>query len=327
VTSAVRSDEVPLLRASSLVVRRGTTEVLHDISLDLVPGEVLAVLGPNGAGKSTLLETFGNVLTPTAGRIERHGRVATAMQSPDLARRSARANVELALAWWGVPRHQRRGRAMDALSAMRADHLASRSATSMSGGERRRVHLARAVAIRPDILLLDEPFAGLDPASRAALLDDTGSAIRASARAVVLVVHDRAEAWALADRLIVLIDGRIAAQGAPRELLDQPPTPEVARFLGFVGETRDGDGVLLTRPTHVHLDPDGDVMATVTRLIPLEDGARAELATPGGQLSALVPYPGPSVGDEVRLRISGGVRFAASELGARADALAPGAQE
>ncbi|HEX3825246.1 MAG TPA: ABC transporter ATP-binding protein [Mycobacteriales bacterium] len=303
-----------LLRATSLRVRRGSNEVLRDLDLTLAPGEVLAILGPNGAGKSTLLETIGNVLRPTAGSIERYGRVATAMQAPDLARRSARANVELALAWWGVPRRQRRSRALEALAAMRVEHLASRPAASMSGGERRRVHLARAVAIKPDILLLDEPFAGLDPASRAALLDDTSSAIRASARAVVLVVHDRAEAWALADRMIVMIDGRIAAQGAPRELLENPPTPQVARFLGFGGELRDGNDVLLTRPTHLQLDPKGAVEATILRLIPLEDGARAELESPSGRLSALVPYPGPAVGDVVRLRITGGVRFAVDPL-------------
>jgi ABC-type sulfate/molybdate transport systems ATPase subunit len=313
VTRAAGPSDSPLLRATSLVVRRGTTEVLHDISLELAPGEVLAVLGPNGAGKSTLLETIGNVLPPAAGRIECGGRVATAMQSPDLARRSARANVELALGWWGVPRRERRKRATDALAAMRAEHLADRSAASMSGGERRRVHLARAIAIKPDILLLDEPFAGLDPANRAALLDDTASAIRASARAVVLVVHDRAEAWALADRLIVLIDGRIAAEGAPRKLIEQPPTPAVARFLGFSGETRDGDTVLLTRPTHVHLDADGEITATITRLVPLEDGARAELDTATGRLSTLVPYPGPAVGDVVGLRVTGGVTFTARE--------------
>jgi ABC-type sulfate/molybdate transport systems ATPase subunit len=308
----------PLLRTTSLVVRRGDVEVLHDVSLELVPGEVLAVLGPNGAGKSTLLETIGDVLKPAAGRVDRGGRVATAMQSPDLARRSARANVELALAWWGVPRGQRRKRATDALVAMRAEHLADRPAASMSGGERRRVHLARAIAIKPDILLLDEPFAGLDPASRAALLDDTASAIRASAQAVVLVVHDRAEAWALADRLIILVAGRIAAEGAPREVLDNPPTAEVARFLGFSGEVRDGDDVLLTRPAHVQLDAGGDVAATVSRLIPLEDGARAELDIAGGHVSALVPYPGPAVGDVVRVRISGGVRFAAAPVDAAA---------
>jgi ABC-type sulfate/molybdate transport systems ATPase subunit len=299
----------PLLRVTSLAVRRGTAEVLHDVSLDLAPGEVLAVLGPNGAGKSTLLETIGNVLQPAAGTIERNGRVATAMQSPDLARRTARANVELALAWWGVPRAQRRARAAAALSAMRADHLADRPAASMSGGERRRVHLARAIAIRPDILLLDEPFAGLDPASRGALLEDTASAIRVSAGAVVLVVHDRAEAWALADRLVVLMDGRIAAAGHPREVLEAPPTPDVARFLGFSGELRDGDQVVLSRPTQVHLDPAGEISATVVRLIPLEDGARADLETDDGRLAALVPFPGPSVGDRVRVRIDGGVRY------------------
>jgi ABC-type sulfate/molybdate transport systems ATPase subunit len=299
----------PLLRATSIGVRRGSTDVLHDVSLELMPGEILAVLGPNGAGKSTLLETIGDVLSPSTGNIERNGRVATAMQSPDLARRSARSNVELALAWWGVPRRERRDRAVAALTAMRAEHLASRPAESMSGGERRRVHLARAVAIQPDILLLDEPFAGLDPASRGALLDDTAVAIRSSAQAVVLVVHDRAEAWALADRLVVLIDGRIVAEGAPRDLLEKPPSAAVARFLGFSGETRVGDEVLLTRPSHVNVDPTGDVVATITRLIPLEDGSRAELSTASGQIFAIVPSPGPAVGERVRLRITGGVRF------------------
>lgn len=308
-SATATAERGPLLRVSSLAVRRGGNQVLHDVSFELAAGEVLAVLGPNGAGKSTLLETIGKVLTPQAGTVERNGRVATAMQSPDLARRSARGNVEAALGWWGVPRRERRGRAVEALAAMRAEHLSGRPAAAMSGGERRRVHIARAIAIRPDILLLDEPFAGLDPVNRAALLDDTAAAIRASARAVMLVVHDRAEAWALADRLVVLIDGRIVAEGRPRDVLESPPTPDVARFLGFSGEIRDGEGLLLTRPTQVHLDPGGDVVGTITRLTPLEDGARAELETAGGRLSALVPFPGPSVGDLVTVRIDGGVRY------------------
>jgi ABC-type proline/glycine betaine transport system ATPase subunit len=171
------------------------------------------------------------------------------------------------------------------------------------------VHLARAIAIRPDILLLDEPFAGLDPVNRGALLEDTAAAIRGGAGGVMLVVHDRAEAWALADRLIVLIDGRIAAQGHPQEVLESPPTAAVARFLGFSGEIRDGDDDVLTRPTQVHLDPAGQVDATVVRLTPLEDGARADLETATGHLSALVPFPGPAIGDRVRVRIDGGVRY------------------
>jgi ABC-type sulfate/molybdate transport systems ATPase subunit len=304
-----------MLRATGLAVQRAGRQVLHDISLELAPGEVLAVLGPNGAGKSTLLEAICGVVGPSAGTIERNGRVATALQAPDLARRSARANVDLALAWWGVPRRERRARVREALVAMQCEHLRDRPAASMSGGERRRVHLARVVATRPDILLLDEPFAGLDPASRAALLDDTSRAIRASARAVVVVVHDRAEAWALADRLVILIDGRIAALGAPRDVLDHPPSPEVARFLGFDGQIHVGDDLVLTRPSHVRLDPAGAVSGRVARLVPLEDGVRVELDDDCGHLSVVAAYPGPAVGEQVRVSVSGGVRFAAQRQG------------
>jgi ABC-type nitrate/sulfonate/bicarbonate transport system ATPase subunit len=307
--SVADQSQAPILRAIGMSVRRGRNDVLLDIDLVVAPGEVVAVLGPNGAGKSTLLETLANLLKPSSGTLERNGRVAAALQSPDMARRSAQANVELALAWSGVRRRDRRSRAVDALTAMRADHLADRPAAMLSGGERRRVHLARAVAIRPDVLLLDEPFAGLDHATRGSLIDDAASALRHSARAVVLVVHDRAEAWALADRLVILLDGRIAAEGRPGDVLDRPPTEDVARFLGFSGERREGDDVLLTRPIHVRIDPQGDVRATVTRLVPIEDGARAELQTTNGHLSTLVPVPGPEVGDEVTVRVSGGVRY------------------
>jgi ABC-type sulfate/molybdate transport systems ATPase subunit len=299
----------PVLNVTGLEVRRGRRQVLRDVSVQVHAGEVVAVLGPNGAGKSTLIEAIGGVIEPDAGTIERRGRVATAMQSPDLASRSALSNVELALAWWGIARRDRRDRARAALAAMKAEHLAARNAGAMSGGERRRVHLARAVAVRPDIMLLDEPFAGLDPISRAALLDDTGAAIRDIARAVVVVVHDRAEAWALADRIVVLIDGRVAADGPPRTILDHPPSPEVARFLGFTGELNEAGSVLLTHPRHVSLDPAGGTTATVTRLVPVEEGARADLVTANGKLSAIVPVPGPGVGDVVTVRITGGVRY------------------
>lgn len=301
----------PLLRARGLCVRRGDEEVVRDVSLDLRAGEVLAILGPNGAGKSTLLEALGGVVSPSAGTVETDSRVATALQSSAMAARSAQANLELALAWWGVARRERRGRATEALATMRATHLAARPAAAMSSGERRRIHLARAVAIRPDVLLLDEPFAGLDVATRGSLLDDAGAAIRSCTKAAMIVVHDRAEAWAMADRLIVLLGGRVAAAGAPREVLERPPTRDVARFLGFSGEVRDDDGVLLVRPSQVRIDPNGRLAATVARLIPIEDGVRILLVAPNAELSTIEPLPGPSVGDQVRVNVSGGVRFSA----------------
>ncbi|HXO08983.1 MAG TPA: ABC transporter ATP-binding protein [Solirubrobacteraceae bacterium] len=300
-----------LLRCEHLTVRRAKRDVVRDVSVELRRGEVVALLGPNGAGKSTLLDALGGALAPVEGEIERHGRVAIALQAPDLARRSVLANVTLALAWWGVPRRERAARAREALATMGAAHLARRRADTLSGGERRRVHLARALAVAPDILLLDEPFAGLDAETRANLLEDAVSAFRSQERATLVVVHDRAEAWALADRLLVLIEGQLVAAGPPREVLEHPPNVTVARFLGYDGWLQDGGEALLTRPAHVAIDPDGTTRARVTRAVPLEDGVRLELELEQehGRLYGVAPLPAPQVGATVRVTISGGVRF------------------
>ena len=298
-----------VLGCAGLRVRRGTAEILRGIELELRAGEVVALLGPNGAGKSTLLDTLAGALSPAAGTVTRRGRVALALQSPDLARRSVLANVTLALGWWGVPRRERDERARAALAAIGAAQLADRPAITLSGGERRRVHLARTLAVRPDILLLDEPFAGLDPEARAALLEDTASAVRAPNRATLIVVHDRAEAWALADRLLIMIDGQLVADGPPRVLLEAPPSEPVARFLGFDGVIEHRGGRLLTRPAQVRIDPTGEHHARVTRVIPLLDGVRVELELEHGRVFANAPVPGPRVGDAVRLRVDGGLRL------------------
>ena len=298
-----------LLAGEHVSVHRGAREVVHDVSVELRAGELVALLGPNGAGKSTLLDALGGVLAPSQGRIERHGRVAIALQSPDLARRSVLANVTLALGWWGVPRPERTDRAREALAAMGAGHLAQRPAGSLSGGERRRVHLARAIAVAPDVLMLDEPFAGLDAETRANLLQDAVSVLRCATRATLVVVHDRAEAWALADRLLILIGGELVAGGPPRELLERPPSALVARFLGFDGALRDGGETLLTRPAHVMIDPVGPLQGRVTRAVALEDGVRLELEFEHGRLYTVAPIPAPRPGDSVRVRVDGGARF------------------
>jgi ABC-type sulfate/molybdate transport systems ATPase subunit len=301
----------PLLAARGLAVARGRREVLHDIDLELHAGELVVLLGPNGAGKSTLLDALAGAVEPHAGAVERRGRVAVALQSPDLARRSVLANITAALHWWGVPRSQRRERAGAALRALGVEQLSGRPAVALSGGERRRVHLARALAVAPDVLMLDEPFAGLDPETRGGLLADAATVLRAPGRATLVVVHDRAEAWALADRLLVLIDGRILADGPPASLLAAPPSPAVARFLGYDGELRDGPELVLTRPVHVRVDPAGPLLATVARATPTEDGARLLLTLDAGRLSAIVDGPAPAIGETVRVALSGGVRFGA----------------
>jgi thiamine transport system ATP-binding protein len=302
-----------LLRAEGVSLSRGRRAVVHDVTMELRAGEIVALLGPNGAGKSTLLDALAGALAPVQGRIERHGRVGIALQSPDLARRSVLANVMLGLAWWGVPRAERAERAARALATMRADHLGQRPAGSLSGGERRRVHLARTLAVSPDVLLLDEPFAGLDSEARANLLEDAVSALRSDSRATLVVVHDRADAWALADRLLILIDGRLVAEGPPRELLERPPSPLVARFLGFDGHLEQPGETLLTRAAHVTLDPAGPLRARVTRSVALEDGARLELELERGRLYTVAAFPAPGLGDTVGVRVDGGVRFSSGD--------------
>ena len=311
-----------LLRAREVSAERAGRTVINAIELELRAGEVVALLGPNGAGKSTLLDVLAGALAPASGSIDRSGRVAIALQAPDLAKRTALANVELALAWWGVPRGvERSTRARQALELMGVGHIAERHAPSLSGGERRRVHIARAIAVQSDVLLLDEPFAGLDGESRARLLEDAAGVLRSSDRATLVVVHERSEAWALADRIVVMLDGAIAADGPPRELLASPPSAAVARFLGFDGWIREADSVLLTRPACVQIDEDGTLQGSVTRVMPLEDGARIELTVVDdgtgtwGVLYASVPWPPPVTGSSVGIRIEDPARFPATDLG------------
>ncbi|HEY6887462.1 MAG TPA: ABC transporter ATP-binding protein [Solirubrobacter sp.] len=299
----------PVLTASGLAVGRGATTVASDISHELHRGELVAVLGPNGAGKSTLLATLAGLLPPLAGTIEIDGRVAAALQSPALARRSVRANLDAALSWWGVPKPERPARARDALERMGVAELAERPAWTLSGGEARRVHLARAIALRPDVLLLDEPFAGVDVPTRAALLRDAASVLRDQQRATFVVLHDRAEAWALADRLIVLLDGQLAASGEPRAVLERPPTRAVATFLGFTGAVQENGGVRCVRPAQVALDADGPLEGVVAQRMPEEDGVLCEVTLDGGTVQVRQPYPGPAEGEAVRLRLDGGVVF------------------
>jgi ABC-type sulfate/molybdate transport systems ATPase subunit len=297
------------VRARGLRLERGGRTVLQDVSIEVDRGEVVALLGPNGAGKSTLLAALAGLLEPAAGTVETDGRIAMALQTPALARRSALANVEAALGWWGTPSDRRRALAVDALGRLGVAGLAGRPAATLSGGEARRVHLARVLAVDPDVLLLDEPFAGLDSAARGDLLYETRELLRSPERATIIVVHDRAEAWALADRVLVMLDGRVAADGPPGTVFGTPPTPEVAAFVGFAGRVDEPGAVRLLRPQDVALDPDGPLRARVARLVPVEDGIRVELTLDHGRLVALTPAPGPPPGAEVGVRLLGGVRF------------------
>jgi tungstate transport system ATP-binding protein len=241
---------VPVLSASGLEVVRASRHgvfrlAVHELSLHRA--EVLVVLGPNGAGKSTLLRALAGLEKPSQGRIERHagGTVTLVFQRPVAFEGSVEHNVRAALLGSGLGRAGARLRARAALERFGIGQLASRRAATLSGGELRRLALARAFALEPAVLLLDEPYDDLDLAGQAALTLDLRRVIADTGVAVGVVTHDLRRALQLADRIAALIDGRVRQLGSRAEVLARPASPQVARLVGMdnlVRAVADPDG-------------------------------------------------------------------------------------
>jgi ABC-type sulfate/molybdate transport systems ATPase subunit len=225
--------------------RRGGRDVLTIDQLRVGAGERLGVLGPNGAGKTTLLRLLAGLDTPTTGRVEVDGvpiahaevairrRVGYATQRAGLLSTSVIRNVELPLRWRGMDAATRRAVALAALERLNVAELAERKALSLSGGEAQRVSLARALAIEPRLLLLDEPAAGLDAESRRKFFDDLETALSDRATTAVHVSHRAEEALRLGDRVAVLTDGTIRQLAEPAALVRRPVDGTVARLVGY----------------------------------------------------------------------------------------------
>lgn len=196
---------------------RGPTAVtaLDGVSLSVAVGEFVCVLGASGCGKSTMLHLIAGLEAPSAGEVTVDGRVALMFQeSALLPWRTAVGNVELALELTGVPRPQRRERAMHLLSLVRLDGFADRRPHELSGGMRQRVALARALAQGADVLVMDEPFGALDAITRDVLHDEIEQIAVEQRLTVVFVTHNVREAARLGDRIVLLSSrpGRVAAE-------------------------------------------------------------------------------------------------------------------
>jgi len=228
--------EIFPLRARGLTVRMGENTVLHRVAFELSEGGRVAVLGANGAGKSVLLRTLHGLIDPTAGEITWGGSVsrpreqAMVFQHPVVLRRSALANIEYALAVNGVAGPARRKRAMEALERVALGYTAARPARVLSGGEQQRLALARAWALSPRVLFLDEPTASLDP--RAAVeVERVIAEIHASGTAIVTATHALGFARRMADEVVLLSDGEVAERTSAARFFTNPETPEGENFL------------------------------------------------------------------------------------------------
>jgi tungstate transport system ATP-binding protein len=312
-----------------LVVSAGDRVLLEVASLEVAAGNTLAVLGPNGAGKSTLLRVLAHLGgLPRTGHVLLDGRPATSaemraavaavFQRPVLQRASALDNAAAGLRLRGTARREARQRARPWLNALGVAHLADQNARTLSGGEAQRVAIARALAVEPRVLLLDEPFTGLDATSRADLVADLRTVLEGLGAAVVLVTHDREEARALADRTALLIAGRLHQVGKTAHVLDAPADPECATLLGYTTrltpELTGGGELLVARPERCQLlDPAASpppnaivVDGTVRRTVPLGGTTRVDVDTAAAAVAVLTTaevtaVPGQSVRVAVEL--------------------------
>jgi tungstate transport system ATP-binding protein len=224
------------IACAGIVVERNATRILEGVDLSLASGACTLILGPNGSGKSTLLRVLHGLVIPTAGTITWGGQSrrpagqAMVFQRAVLLRRSADANIRYALKLAGVVGAEADIRIDDALEAVGLQTLAARSARVLSGGEQQRLALARAWALRPEVLFLDEPTASLDPkASRT--VEDIVRGIHARGTTIVMTTHNLAQAKRLADGVVFLQEGRLVEQSPARAFFDLPRTAEAAAFL------------------------------------------------------------------------------------------------
>jgi tungstate transport system ATP-binding protein len=231
-----------IIEARNFAVSRGEREIVRVGDLTVEEGETLALLGPNGAGKSTLVLALASLL-PASGELRFRGEVvrdslayrrhiAVVFQRPLLLDRCVLDNAAVGLELRGVPRAERERRAQESLDRIGVGHLARRPAWALSGGEAQRVSIARSLAVRPDVIFLDEPFGGLDAPTREAAIADIATAVRAERLTTVLVTHDRDEALSLADRVAILIEGRLRQVDRAEIVFVTPADPEVAAFVG-----------------------------------------------------------------------------------------------
>lgn len=229
---------LPIEARDLMVARKGRT-LVDTVSLTLDGDGLVAIMGPNGAGKSLVLRLMAGLIAPDSGRVTWAGAapdhvrslaLGFVLQKPVMLRRSALANVEYPLKLRGVAARERATRVRQQLAAAGLLHVADTPARLLSGGEQRRLAIARALVTEPEILFLDEPAANLDPHATAAIEAQIAS-VRDNGTPVVMVTHHRGQARRLASRIVFMAAGRIIEQATASDFFKTPTSPQARAFL------------------------------------------------------------------------------------------------
>ena len=249
-SSAARASTRPDSQLGRLSLRGvsrayGAHTALHPLDLEITGGEFIALLGPSGCGKTTALNCLAGLLPLTAGEIELDGRRVDTLPPekrgfgmvfqnyalfPHL---TVRANVAFGLKMRGVAKSEIERRVAEVLSLVQLTEHAAKHPAQLSGGQQQRVAIARAIVTEPALVLMDEPLSNLDAALRLAMRGEIRRIHQDFGLTTVYVTHDQEEALSLADRLVVLHDGRVSQIGTPAELYEHPADPHVAAFMGY----------------------------------------------------------------------------------------------
>jgi thiamine transport system ATP-binding protein len=328
-----------MLRVDQAVVRFGESAAVDGVDLDVGETETIAILGPSGCGKSTLLRAIAGLQPLTSGRVSWDGedlapvpphkrRFGLMFQEYALfPHRDVAGNVEFGLRMAGVGRDDRKRRVIEVLDLVGLSDLRDRRIATLSGGEQQRVALARALAVEPRLLMLDEPLGALDRPWHARLLAEIRSLLDRAHLPAIYVTHDHEEAFALADRVVMMRKGRVVQAGAAADVWRHPVDEWTADFLGF-GPAVDGavraDGIATTwgvlpvaapsdgrvavrvvlRPDAARLDPSGPVHGRVTSRA--FAGDHTELTVMAGGVPLRIRAPercAPEAGDTVNIAI------------------------
>ncbi|WP_321506313.1 ABC transporter ATP-binding protein [uncultured Methanoregula sp.] len=315
-----------MIRVDRLSRRFGAREIIKDVSLEIRNGEIFTLIGPSGSGKTTIIRLIDLLDTPASGKIYFDGvdtatseagrlairrRMGMVFQKPAVLNTTVAKNIAFGLEFRGVAKSEIHGRVQEALELVGLPEFESRRAITLSGGEMQRVAIARAMVTRPEVLLLDEPTANLDPVS-SGLIEDLVLRIREEFKTTIIMsTHDMAQGQRLADRIGVIMEGRLAQVGGTSEIFYQPKGRDIARFVGIeaitggkitenkaghalirVGETcfealtdlQEGQRVaIFIRPEEVTLAPSG--------VLPEKTSMRNQIS---GRITRIIPF-GPFV--------------------------------